>query len=130
MNVREKILLVELLLRDIRSNWGWENTRGEFCSRAVKARDLCDYIAEELGDDDYHILGTQCDSYIASYFCDGDGRYFREKFPYGYENMEYLHGLENTFLDKSKEFRALAEQYLTYPEFRFSDWGDYLEVKE
>lgn len=130
MNIKEKILLVQLFLEDIRGNWGWENTRGEFCGRAIKARELCDVIAEESGNDDYHILGTRCNAYIASYFCDGDGRYFREEFPYGYENMESLHGLKQTFLDKSEEFKALAKQYLTHPECRFEDWDDYLEVDE
>ena len=67
-------------------------------------------------------LAGCCDEYIANYFEDGDGRYFRDVFPYGYEDMEKLHDLEPTFLDKSDEFKAIAEAYITYPDTRFDDW--------
>lgn len=123
MNVKEKILLVQLLLEDIRGNWGWENHNG-ICSRAEKAKDLCVELADSLEDDRYSILASCCDEYIANYFDDGDGRYFRDVFPYGYENMSVLHGLESTYMDKSDEFKAMAEEYLTYPENRFDDWED------
>lgn len=127
MNVKEKILLVQLLLEDIRGNWGWENTRKKFCSRAIKARDLCNEIASELGDDKYVTLAKRCDGYIATYFEDGDGRYFREPFPYGYMNMDDLHGLRSTYMDKSGQFKLVAEKYLTYPEHRFDDWEEHLD---
>lgn len=123
MNVNEKILLVQLLLEDIRCNWGWENTSG-VCSRAIKAEELCEELAYELNDDRYFTLANCCNDYIATYYDDGDGRYFRDVFPYGYENMGSLHGLAPTFLDKSKEFKLIAEEYLTYPDIRFDDWDD------
>lgn len=123
MNVKEKILLIQLLLKDIRGNWGWENDNG-ICSRAIKARDLCKELASGLEDERFETLAGCCDDYIATYFVDGDGRYFRDVFPYGYENMDVLHGLESTYMDKSNEFKSVAEEYLTYPENRFDDWKD------
>lgn len=123
MNAKEKILLVQLLLIDIRCNWGWENDN-DVCSRAVKARDLCEELASELVDENFAILASCCNEYIANYFEDGDGRYFRDAFPYGYENMDILHGLEHTYTDKSDEFKMIANEYITYPDSRFDDWED------
>ena len=122
MDVKEKILLVQLLLEDIRGNWGWERT-GVFCSRVNKAKDLCEEIANELNDDNYFILAGSCGEYIS--LCedgDDDGRFFREEFPKGYENMDELHGLDFTYKDKSDDFKTIAKEYLTYPGHRFDDW--------
>ena len=58
MDVTEKILLVQLLLEDIRGNWGWEKR-----NRAIKAKALCEEIANEMNDDNFKILANQC-SYI------------------------------------------------------------------
>ncbi len=127
MNITEKILLVELLLEDIRGNWGWENDN-DVCSRAIKAKDLCEEIANELGDDRFLTLANCCKDYIATYFEDGDGRYFRDKFPYGYEHMDVLHGLSPTFSDKSDKFKSIAEEYLTYPDNHFDDWDDRFNI--
>ena len=123
MTILEKILLIQLLLYDIRGNWGWENDKG-ICSRAIKARDLCEELAHELNDDRFMTLAGCCNHYIATYFIDGDGRYFRAAFPHGYEYMEDLHNLTTTFLDKSDEFKVIAETYLTYPDTKFDDWED------
>lgn len=125
MNTKEKILLVQLLLQDIRGNWGWERT-GSIGSRAEVAKDLCEQIASEIDDRDYMTLASSCDKYIKSSkdWGDWDGRWFRETFPNGYENMDSLHGLDPTYMDKSNEFKILAKSYLTYPEYRFDDWKD------
>lgn len=119
MNVKEKILLVQLLLEDIRGNWGYASE-----VRTLKAKSLCEEIATELNDNDYITLANSCDNYIkSSYECgDWDGRYFRATFPNGYINMETLHGLHFTYNDKSGDFKAVAKEYLTYPEYRFVDW--------
>ncbi len=124
MNVKEKILLVQLLLEDIRGNWGCGWIGKDALERATKARDLCEEIASELNDDNYLTLADSCNGYIRYYYEDGDGRWFRAKFPYGYENMDVLHGLESTYMDKSDEFKSVAEEYLTYPDNRFDDWED------
>lgn len=126
MNVKEKILLVQLLLEDIRGNWGyaWDGADAEH--RALKAKDLCQEIASELNDNDYMILAESCDEYIdGSYrYGDWDGRFFRDSFPNGYENMDKLHGLTKTYKDKSENFQLIAKGYLTYPENRFDDWEE------
>lgn len=124
MDVKEKILLIQLLLIDVRCNWGWENTGNNVCSRVAKVRDLCEELANTLDDNRYLILARCCDEYISTFYDDGDGRYFRNVFPYGYEDMDNLHGLESTFLDKSDEFKQVAEKYITYPDNRFDDWED------
>lgn len=125
MDVKEKILLVELLLEDIRGNWGYCGIGRNAIDRALKAASLCEEIAEELNDDRYLMLQNACNAYINNYYDgDSDGRWFREEFPDGYENMEKLHGLPFTFLDKSEEFQEEAEEFLTYPQFRFDDWQE------
>ena len=111
--VEEKILLLQLILEDIRGNWGW---------------DLDDRVAEALE------LAVDLDlaSHIESIeefkdLCDKgdvDGRYFRCHYTDGgYEKMEELHGLEPTYKDKSDWFKAQVT-ILTYPECRFKDWED------
>ena len=123
MNVKEKILLVQLLLEDIRGNWGHGWIGRNAIDRADKARSLCEEIANELNDDNYFILAGACSTYIS--YCeygDNDGRFFREEFPEGYDGMDKLHGLNPTYKDKSDDFKVIAEEYLTYPEHRFDDW--------
>lgn len=126
MNVKEKILLVQLLLEDIRGNWGytWDGVDAE--GRALKAKSLCEEIASELNDNNYMELADNCDSYIKSSYewGDCDGRYFRASFPEGYINMDSLHKLSHTYADKSDEFKTIAIEYLTYPENRFDDWEE------
>lgn len=129
MNVKEKILLVQLLLEDIRCNFGYWWIGRDALDRAIKARDLCEEIASELNDDNYLTLADSCNGYIRYYYEDGDGRWFREEFPRGYENMDKLHGLKYTYMDKSDNFKSISEEYLTYPEHRFEDWQDRLKIK-
>ncbi len=124
MNTREKILLVQLLLEDIRGNWGhgWIGRNAE--DRALKAKSLCEEIAKETDNDEYLILADFCNTYINSSknWGDWDGRFFRQPFPMGYEKMDKLHNLKPTYNNKSKDFKAIAKEYITHPEFRFSDW--------
>lgn len=110
MTEREKILLVELLLRDVRLNFA------DTVSPRVKfAKTLC----MELGGD-FEILSKDCDEFLADSGC--DGRYFRNDFPHGYECMEALHNLSNTYKDKSLEFQKYVKTYITCPDFIFSDY--------
>lgn len=112
MKKDEKILMIKLLLKDIRGNWGWEHS-----NRAGKAYDLSMELYIDTEDKNWLIL-ARC---IAQY--DGyDGRYFRSKFPYGYEEMEKLYTITETYKDKSEEFKKIVEEYLTYPEYRFEDY--------
>ena len=124
MDVKEKILLVQLLLEDIRSNWGFAFYCGkDALHRALKAKSLCEEIAIELNDDNYIKLANSCDGYIENYYKwgDCDGRYCRETCPEGYINMDSLHNLSHTYRDKSDEFKDIAIEHLTYPEHRFDD---------
>ena len=126
MDVKEKILLVQPILEDIRSNcgYGFYGKNAEF--RALKAKSLCEEIATELNDCNYSDIAIVCDNYIEqSYRCgDWDGRYFRDYFPEGYLGMDDLHELDRTFEDKSAEFKSVAIDYLTYPEYAFDDWKE------
>ena len=128
MDVKEKILLVQLLLEDIRGNWGygWGCYGKDAEHRALKAKSLCEEIALELDDNNYMFLANTCDSYIESSYewGDWDGRYFRKPFPSGYEYMDELHGLKPTYADKSDEFKRVSIEYLTYPDHRFDDWQE------
>lgn len=121
MNIKEKILLVQLFLKDIRGNWG-----GNAEERALKAKSLCEEIANESSDNEYLILADNCDVYISSSkrWDDWDGRFFRQPFPMGYENMEVLHGLKSTYKDKTQEFKLVVEKYLTIPNLLFDDLAE------
>lgn len=124
MNTREKILLVQLLLEDIRGNWGhgWIGRDAE--DRALKAKSLCEEIAVETANDEYLILADYCNVYIdtSTKWGDWDGRFFRQPFTMGYERMDKFHNLKPTYHNKSKEFQSVAKEYITCPEFRFTDW--------
>ena len=124
MNTREKILMVQLLLTDIRCNWGcgWIEKSAE--DRALKAKALCEEIANEINNDEFNLLADFCDTYINSSknWGDWDGRFFRNAFPMGYEKMDKLHNLKPTFNNKSKDFKSMAKEYITSPELIFDDW--------
>lgn len=109
MTKEEKMLLLELLLLDIRGNWGWESE-----NRA----DLALTLARELGLEKH-------EKRIEEYLGDGverDGRIFRTDFENGgYEGMGNIHGLQKTYYDKSEEFKTLVGKYLTYPESLLED---------
>lgn len=126
MNTKEKILLVQLLLEDIRCDWGHGGVGRNAEDRALKAKSLCKEIAKETNNNEYLILADYCDIYISSSkkWGDWDGRFFRQPFPMGYENMDNLHKLEATFKDKSKDFQSIATEYLTDPYTSFADWED------
>jgi len=118
MNVKEKMLLVQLLLEDIRSDWNI-NPEG----RALKAKSLCEVIAKETNNEDFSLLADFCDTYITTSkkWGDWDGRFFRQPFPMGYEKMDKLHGLKPTYDNRSKEFKKIADEYIIDVEFVFSD---------
>lgn len=124
MNTREKILLVQLLLEDIRTNDNYDCEK-----RALKAKTLCEEIASETAKNvDYVILAEFCDTYVntGKKFGDWDGRFFRSAFPMGCERMSKLHGLNLMIKNKSKDFQSIAEEYLISPEDAFIDWNEYI----
>ena len=115
--------MIDCLLRDVRGNWADDpRPRVEF------AMDLC----YELGGD-FKILGDDCKEFISWVNKDGkrgvDGRYFRRYFPYGYEDLDTIHGQSFTLVDKSQEIKRRVDQYITYPEYLFSDVEDKSDVQ-
>lgn len=128
MNTKEKILLVQLLLEDIRGDWGggWIGRNAE--DRALKAKSLCEEITNETNNQEFTILADFCETYIktSKKWGDWDGRFFRSVFPMGYEKMDKLHNLKPTIRNKSKDFQAIAKEYMTHPDFTFNDWNEWL----
>lgn len=114
---KEKVLALQLILEDIRGNWGWD-----LQERVDKAKEICEGLSHK--DDDFKTLLSTIEEFKAEMEEEPewvDGRFFRNEFPCGYENMSMLHGLNNTYKDKSDQFKADVE-CLTYPDLRFSDW--------
>lgn len=124
MNTREKILMVQLLLTDIRCNWGYSWIGKSAEDRALKAKSLCEEIANEINNDEFNLLADFCDTYINSSknWGDWDGRFFRSAFPMGYEKMDKIHNLKPTYKNKSKDFKSVVKEYITSPELIFDDW--------
>ena len=115
MNDEEKILLIKLLLEDIRCNWSYDCDR-----RAGMAYELAQELYKNTNDEKWNYISNR----IASYEGGEDGRYFRYSFPEGYIGMEKLYNISETYKDKSDEFKAMAKNYLTYPEYRFKDFEE------
>lgn len=115
MNSEEKILLLKLILEDIRGNWAWNCT---------KRKEMAYMLAQELYKDSNDEKWDKLSNSIASYGSGEDGRYFRDDFPNGYIGMEKLYSISENYKDKSDEFKAKAKEYLTYPEYRFEDFGE------
>lgn len=109
MSREEKILLIYILLKDVRGN-----TDDPTYSRVSTAIHFCN----ELGDD-FLTLADECKDFLEDDFT--DGRYFRDDFPYGYLNMEQLHGLPETYFDKSEEFKRYVDALVTFPDMIFHD---------
>ncbi len=112
METKEKTLLLQVILQDLRGNWSDPRPRAE------KALSL----AKEL---EMPVFVSSVERYIAGgeQHGDWDGRYFRTDVKNGgYNSMEVLHGLPLTFHDKSDDFKKEAEAILTYPEMRFEDY--------
>lgn len=110
----EKILLLQLILEDIRGNWGWN---------LEERVDMAFDLASELGLEQ-HIRYIDIYKELCSEG-DDDGRFFRTAYEYGgYVGMEELHGLEPTIQDKSNWFKNQVF-ILTYPRYRLDDWDRY-----
>lgn len=116
--------MIQLLLTDIRCNWGcnWGEKSPE--DRALKAKSLCEEVTNETNNDEFMLLADFCDTYINSSkrWGDWDGRFFRSSFPMGYEKMDKLHKLKPTYNNKSKDFKIVVDEYITSPEVIFDDW--------
>lgn len=124
MTFEEKVLLLECVLRDIRLNWA------ELTKRRVNlAKALCKDIAndestpEEMKEK-FDILYNCCvDGRYYIEHEDFDGRFFREDFPYGYEEMDKIHNIPHPYklANRSDEFKKLCKEFLTCPDSIFED---------
>ena len=124
MTFEEKVLLLECVLRDIRHNWA------ELTKRRVNlAKKLCKDISndestpEEMKEK-FSILYNCCvDGRHYIEHEDFDGRFFREDFPYGYEEMDKIHNIPHPYklADRSDEFKKLCKEFLTCPDSIFED---------
>jgi hypothetical protein len=121
MDRKEKILLLELILCDIRGYWG----------SGLYERVQCAYkIAKEV---ELQPQINTIEEFIR--ICEKgegvDGRHFRGTNEQGgCEEMWKLHNLPYTISDKSLEFKELAQTILYYPEYRFEDWEHFIELLE
>lgn len=112
MTKKEKILLLDLILQDIRGNWGWDlEDRVDMALRLATDLNFTQFVDSIL---EYDYRWQNHD--------DNDGRFFLMHYSNGgYMNMVDLHGLDYTINDKSKEFQEKAN-VLTYPNSLFNDW--------
>lgn len=119
MTNNEKILLLQLILIDIRGNWA-----DHLEERTEKALELAKELNLKAHIESIEEYIEECG------FGDNDGRFFRMSYEEGgYENMEILHGLRcDTVMKKSDAFKE-AIGILTYPDYRFTDWKEYISLK-
>jgi hypothetical protein len=112
MSREEKVLLLELILRDIRGNWGWDlHDRVDEAEALATELELAEHL-KSIATFREHISEG-----------DHDGRHFRRSHLYGgYEGMEQLHGLPHLLADRSEEFKDAALGILTYPDCAFEDF--------
>lgn len=119
MKLEEKLLALELVLRDIRTYWG------EDLEERV---DVAEQLAKDIREYNEYENDMQTMLYSIQDFRESmennwhDGRHFREEYPEGYEGMGSLHNLTYTYNDKSDSFKKVIN-CLTYPEYCFEDWN-------
>lgn len=110
MNDKEKLLLLDLILQDIRGNWGFDLE-----IRLAVAFEL----AEELGLNQFIKSINEFEEFYES--GNGDGRFFRTTCSNGgYIGMSEMHGLPYRIAGRSEKFKREAK-VLTYPELIFED---------
>lgn len=110
MDQNEKILLLEITLRDICSSWG-------SCKERLL---LAKTLSKELG---FVAHIERIDRFIENIpkgFA--DGREFRcSSERAGYDGLEILHNLDYNYNNKSDEFKDIVENVIINPEIFFED---------
>ena len=119
MTIEEKLLALELILKDIRQNWS-----DDLEDRINTAEEISlDLLMNEKYKKDMEFMLKSIREFketINKVWC--DGRHFRRDYPMGYIGMSCLHGLDYTYKDKSDKFKKVVE-CLIYPEHVFTDWN-------
>lgn len=119
MSIEEKLLALELILKDIRLNWSDDL---EYRINAAEKISL-DLLMNEKYNKDMECMLKSIRKFkktVYDVWC--DGRYFRTNYPMGYKGMSCLHNLTYTYEDKSYKFKDVVD-CLTYPEYAFTDWN-------
>lgn len=117
MDIKEKLLALQVILEDIRGNWGYD---------LEERLDIADTLVDSIMNEEEYKNDMKCLKKTIDIFRNGieegyaDGREFRCEYPYGYEYMDEVHGLSKTYQDKSDEFKVYVS-CLTYPQNRFED---------
>lgn len=115
MTKKEKILLLQIILEDIRGDWGLD-----LWNRVDKAKELAKEL--KLG---RHIDRIEDFESHSIDYGNVDGRHFRCSYDFGgYQDMGILHGLDKTYKGKSDEFKIKALEILNYPKHCFNDWEE------
>ena len=120
MFIEEKVLLIELLMKDLTYNWTYNPKR-----RIHKAIELC----LDIDRPNFNILAATLSSYatgLDNFTADEKYNYFKDhNFPYGYQHMTHIHKLPYTFTYKSPDFKRHALHYLINPHMFFTDLPNY-----
>ena len=113
MDRQEKILLLEMLMRDMRGSFPMTGTSDRRIEATLGLASELELIG--LVDETYEWLDA------ADYY---DGRFFR-RCDYNYDVIAEMHELEYTYEDKSEEFKDKVCRLLDNPQFLFEDYeGD------
>ena len=119
MTIEEKLLALELILKDIRGYWAYDLEDRINTAEKISL----DLLMNEKYNKDMEIMLKSIREFketINKVWC--DGRHFRRDYPKGYMGMSCLHGLDYSYEDKSDKFKKVVE-CLTYPEYAFTDWN-------
>jgi hypothetical protein len=130
MDCKEKVLLLQLLLLDIRRGWDSSKTKIFKDKRVWKAIQLVNEIEYKHGEEmqelwkgfNYNIphkILVNLGLYLTGQY---EGRIFNSSyFDGGYEGLGDVHGLsENDFVDRTVEFKEIAKTHLL---FLKDDWS-------
>lgn len=112
MNKPEKVLLLELLLKDIRLNWNYKVE--ERLNKALEIAKELQFDAQILKIEEF-MKNKDTDEIIGSYFrCNiEDG---------GYIGMEFHHQLSYSYMNKSVEFKSAVDSIFVCAEFLFTTY--------
>lgn len=120
MYIEEKVLLIELLMKDLTLNCTYYPRK-----RIYKAIELCLDIDRPA----FNILAATLGSYatgLDNFTADEKYNYFKDyDFPYGYKHMKHIYKLPYTFRDKSPDFKLHALHYLMNSHLFFTDLPNY-----
>lgn len=118
----EKVLVLDLLLQDFCANYSFSDTQKRY---PLTVR-LCEELVIEypvLSEIQKRVLDfPQADFY-------GDGYFHGDYTKGGYENLEDIHKLSPTFLDKSHNFKTIASEYVTWDAL-FNDLVEEEQISE